>query len=119
MDRTDSEFLEKLGPAVQRLVEGFRLGDRYVLVERIAAGGMADVWRAHDDVLQREVATKIMRADPANEEIFAKRFRDEALYSAALLHANITTVFDYGHDHGLSYLVMELVPGLPLSAIIK
>ena len=106
-------------PAVQQLVQGFLLGDRYLLAERIATGGMADVWRAHDEVLQREVAIKIMRADPDNQEIFAKRFRDEALHSAQLLHANITTVFDYGKDDDLSYLVMELVPGLPLSAVIR
>jgi serine/threonine-protein kinase len=90
-----------------------------VLEERIASGGMADVWRALDDVLQRQVAVKIMRADPDNEEIFAERFRDEALHSAGLLHPNITTVFDYGEDDHLSYLVMELVQGLPLSGIIR
>jgi serine/threonine-protein kinase len=80
---------------------------------------MSDVWRGLDDVLQREVAVKVMRADPDNEEIFAQRFRDEALHSAALMHSNITTVFDYGEDDHLTFLVMELVPGLPLSAIIR
>lgn len=104
---------------MHRLVEGLRLGDRYVLQERIASGGMADVWRGLDDVLKRDVAVKVMRADPDNEEIFAERFRDEALHSAALLHANITTVFDYGEDDHRTYLVMELVQGLPLSAIIR
>ena len=90
-----------------------------MLEERIASGGMADVWRGLDDVLQRQVAVKIMRADPDNEEIFAQRFRDEAQHSAALMHPNITTVFDYGEDDHLSFLVMELVDGLPLSAIIR
>ncbi len=104
---------------MQRLVTGLRLGDRYVLQERIAAGGMAVVWRALDDVLQRLVAVKVMRADPDNEEVFAARFRDEARHSASLQHPNITTVFDYGEDDHLSYLVMELVPGLPLSAIVR
>ncbi len=104
---------------MHRLVEGLQLGGRYALQERIAAGGMSDVWRALDDVLQRVVAVKVMRADPGNEEIFAQRFRDEALHSAALLHPNITTVFDYGEDDHLTYLVMELVPGLPLSAVIR
>ena len=104
---------------MHRLVPGLRLGDRYVLQERIASGGMADVWDALDEVLQRNVAVKVMRADPDNEEVFAERFRDEALHSAALMHNNITTVFDYGEDDHLSYLVMELVPGLPLSAIIR
>ena len=90
-----------------------------MLQDRIASGGMSDVWRGLDDVLQRDVAVKVMRADPDNEEIFAQRFRDEALHSAALMHANITTVFDYGEDDHLSFLVMELVPGSPLSAIIR
>ncbi len=90
-----------------------------MLEERIASGGMADVWQGTDDVLQRSVAVKVMRADPDNEEIFAERFRDEALHSAALLHPNITTLFDYGEDDHLSYLVMELVQGLPLSAILR
>jgi eukaryotic-like serine/threonine-protein kinase len=90
-----------------------------VLEERIASGGMADVWCGLDEVLQRQVAVKVMRADPDNEEIFAQRFRDEAQHSAALLHPNITTVFDYGEDDHLSYLVMELVDGLPLSAVIR
>ena len=104
---------------VQRLVAGLRLGDRYVLQERIASGGMADVWSGLDDVLQRQVAVKVMRADPDNEEIFAERFRDEALHSAALMHTNITTVFDYGEDDHLTFLVMELVDGQPLSAVIR
>jgi len=104
---------------VHRLVQGLELGSRYVLQERIAAGGMSDVWRGLDTVLQRDVAVKVMRADPDNEQIFAQRFRDEALHSAALMHTNITTVFDYGEDDHLTFLVMELVPGLPLSAIIR
>ena len=104
---------------MQRIVDGYRLGGRYVMVERIASGGMADVWRAEDEVLRREVAVKVMRADADNEEIFTARFRDEALHSASLMHANITTVFDYGEDDHLTYLVMELVPGLPLSAVIR
>ncbi|WP_208544007.1 serine/threonine-protein kinase [Nocardioides seonyuensis] len=104
---------------MERLARDFRLGDRYVLQERIGAGGMADVWSATDDVLQRAVAVKVMRADADNEEMFAKRFRDEALHSAALMHPNITTVFDYGEDEALTYLVMELVDGPSLSGLLR
>ena len=100
-------------------MEGLRLGDRYVLEERIASGGMAHVWSAVDDVLQRQVAVKVMRADMDDDEVFAERFRDEAQHSASLMHPNITTVFDYGEDDHRSYLVMELVEGLPLSAVIR
>jgi eukaryotic-like serine/threonine-protein kinase len=104
---------------VNRLEPGLVLGDRYHLERRVASGGMADVWAAEDDVLQRKVALKVMRPDPEHEEIFALRFRDEALHSAALIHTNIATLFDYGEDDGLAFLVMELVDGRPLSAIIR
>jgi serine/threonine-protein kinase len=80
---------------------------------------MADVWAAEDDVLQRRVAVKVMRPDPDHEELFALRFRDEALHSAALIHTNIATLFDYGEDDGVAFLVMELVDGQPLSTMIK
>ncbi|MHA3835068.1 serine/threonine-protein kinase [Terrabacter sp. AAH1] len=104
---------------MNRLQEGFVLGDRYRLESRIASGGMADVWRGTDDVLQRHVAVKIMRPDTDHERLFALRFRDEAVHSAALMHTNIATVFDYGEDEGLAFLVMELVEGEPLSAILN
>jgi eukaryotic-like serine/threonine-protein kinase len=98
---------------------GLSLGGRYLLDERVASGGMADVWAADDEVLQRRVAVKVMRPDPQHEELFALRFRDEALHSAALIHTNIATLFDYGEDDGVAFLVMELVDGKPLSALIK
>ena len=96
---------------MNRLHEGFVLGERYHLDERIASGGMADVWAGTDSVLQREVAVKVMRPDADHERLFALRFRDEAVHSAALMHTNIATVFDYGEDDGLAFLVMELVSG--------
>jgi serine/threonine-protein kinase len=70
-------------------------------------------------VLQREVAVKVMRPDADHERLFALRFRDEAVHSAALLHTNIATVFDYGESDGLAFLVMELVSGEPLSAVLN
>jgi serine/threonine protein kinase len=104
---------------VTRVESGTVLGNRYRLGDRVASGGMADVWAAEDDVLQRQVAVKVMRPDPDHEELFALRFRDEALHSAALIHTNIATLFDYGEDDGVAFLVMELVDGKPLSTIIK
>src|SRR6478735_4686348 len=104
---------------MHRLTPGLVLGERYRLEERIASGGMADVWAAQDEVLQRMVALKVMRPDPDHEELFALRFRDEALHSAGLIHTNIATVFDYGEDEGLAFLVMELVDGKPLSQLIR
>jgi serine/threonine-protein kinase len=96
---------------VTRVGPGDVLGGRYRLDRRVASGGMADVWAAEDDVLQRRVAVKVMRPDPDHEELFALRFRDEALHSAALIHTNIATLFDYGEDDG--------VDGQPLSTMIK
>ncbi len=97
---------------------GLTLGNRYVLTDRIAAGGMGDVWRANDSVLGRDVAVKVMRANAAEDATFAARFRDEARHSAGMSHQNIATVYDYGEDDGTAYLVMELVEGEPLSALI-
>ena len=77
------------------------------------------MWSAQDDVLKRRVALKVMRPDPDHEELFALRFRDEALHSAALIHTNIATLFDYGEDQGFAFLVMELVDGKPLSQLIR
>ncbi|MDQ6714830.1 MAG: serine/threonine protein kinase, partial [Actinomycetota bacterium] len=97
---------------------GMTLGSRYTLTDRIAAGGMGDVWRATDSVLGRDVAVKVMRNDASADPTFAERFRDEARHTAALSHQNIATVYDYGEDDGAAYLVMELVDGEPLSAMI-
>jgi serine/threonine protein kinase len=104
---------------VNRFHEGFLLGDRYSLVTRIASGGMGDVWEATDQVLARQVAVKILRPSMDEEEVFARRFRNEALHTANLAHYNIATVFDYGEEDNLAYLVMELVPGEPLSELVK
>lgn len=104
---------------VKRLKQGFVLGERYELHERIASGGMADVWAGSDTVLQRTVAIKVMRPDADYEDLFIARFRDEAVHAASLMHTNIATVFDYGEDDGLAFLIMELVEGDPLSALIR
>lgn len=104
---------------MHRLKPGFVLGERYTLDRWIASGGMADVWEAADSVLRRQVALKIMRSTTADETDLARRFRAEALNAAALSHVNIATVFDYGEDEGLAFLVMELVPGQPLSVLLR
>jgi hypothetical protein len=99
-------------------IAGTVLDDRYALTERIAAGGMGEVWAATDTVLDRKVAVKLLNPALSQQSGFLERFRAEARYSAALHHPNITTVFDYGEDDGSAYLVMELVAGQPLSQII-
>ncbi|WP_392544146.1 serine/threonine-protein kinase [Oryzobacter telluris] len=103
---------------MSRLDVGSVLGGRYALVGRIASGGMGDVWEARDDVLSRDVAVKVLRPG-TDEEVFAQRFRSEALYAANLSHPNVATVLDYGEDDPFAYLVLELVPGEPLSALVQ
>ncbi|HEY0934912.1 MAG TPA: protein kinase [Trebonia sp.] len=97
------------------------LDDRYLLVERIATGGMGEVWRGNDQLLGRPVAIKMLAAMHAGDEQFRARFRAEARYASSLSHSGITRVFDYGEQSPLGgpYLVMELVDGQPLSEILE
>ena len=101
------------------LSTGATLGGRYTLGTAIASGGMGDVWEATDEVLQRPVAVKVLRAQGPEDDAFLERFRDEARGSAGLHHPNIASVFDYGEDAGTAYLVMELVPGRTLGELIR
>jgi serine/threonine-protein kinase len=95
------------------------LASRYHLTERIAAGGMGEVWRAHDATLDRDVAVKVLRPDGSDDAAFVERFHAEARHSGGLSHPNIGTVHDFGDDSGTAYLVMELLEGEPLSTIIR
>ncbi len=98
--------------------EGTTLSSRYTLTRHIAVGGMGQVWEAIDTVLGRTVAVKLLHQALSQESDFADRFRAEARNAASLHHPNIAAVFDYGEDEGTAYLVMESVPGQPLSQII-
>jgi serine/threonine protein kinase len=141
---------------------GTRLGGRYRITERLAFGGMGEVWSGVDEVLGRAVAVKILRPELARDDAFRRRFREEARTAGGLSHPGIAAVYDYGegppaqpgssYDHDplgmgygdsgygqgsgsggnghadhepdwtsgedVAYLVMELVPGKPLSAIL-
>ncbi|WP_265442682.1 protein kinase domain-containing protein [Flexivirga meconopsidis] len=97
---------------------GDLMGGRYRLTDRIAAGGMGEVWQARDEILGRTVAIKLLKEGLTDEEGFTERFRNEARLSAALAHGNIAQVYDYGEDGNLAFLVMEYVPGKPLSKIL-
>ena len=96
---------------MRRFQVGIAVGGRYELVEFVAAGGMGDVWRARDQVLDRVVAVKVMRPDMMAESVFAQRFREEAQLTAGLSHANIATLYDFGEHERIAYLVMEFVDG--------
>ncbi len=98
------------------------LGGRYRLTRRIAAGGMGEVWEARDEVLGRVVAVKLLRREFADDPSFVERFRAEARHTASLSHPGIAQVYDYGEADpaagASAWLVMELVPGEPLSALL-
>ncbi|OAV60554.1 hypothetical protein A6F49_11405 [Enteractinococcus helveticum] len=94
------------------------LGGRYELTDRIAIGGMGEVWKARDTVLGRIIAIKILKEEYTGDPNFLRRFRAEAQHTALLNHPGVANVFDYGEEEGSGYLVMELVPGDPLSAIL-
>jgi len=98
------------------------LGGRYYLDSRLATGGMGEVWQATDAVLGRTVAIKVLRREYAGDATFLERFRAEARNMALLAHSGIAQVFDFGEtplgDVSVPYIVMELVPGQPLSAIV-
>ncbi len=98
----------------------YLLAGRYRLTDRIAAGGMGEVWRGEDVLLNRAVAVKLLPTGRAGDESFLARFRAEARYSASLSHPGIARVYDYGEsaEFGGAYLIMELVKGEPLSAIL-
>jgi tRNA A-37 threonylcarbamoyl transferase component Bud32 len=95
------------------------LGERYLLEEPIATGGMATVWRAHDELLARTVAVKILHDHLAADEAFRERFRREAIAAAKLSHPAVVSVFDTGSDGDRVYLVMEYIDGPTLREVVN
>ena len=92
-------------------------GDRigcYLVDRRLGAGGMGEVWRAHDERLGRDVAIKLLLPHPARDADRVTALQDEARAAGALNHTNILTVYDVGAHHGASYLVTECLEGRSL-----
>jgi serine/threonine protein kinase len=87
----------------------------YRITEKIGAGGMGEVYRAHDDHLDREVAIKVLPPGAFTDERARKRFRQEALALSKLNHPNIATIYDFDTQAGVDFLVMEYIPGTTLS----
>lgn len=102
-----------------RPVAGLTFGGRYELASRVAIGGMGEVWEATDLVIGRSVAIKILKDEYLGDPSFLERFRAEARHAALVNHEGIANVYDYGEEAGSAFLVMELVPGEPLSAILE
>jgi eukaryotic-like serine/threonine-protein kinase len=95
------------------------LNNRYQLLEPLGTGGMAQVFRARDLMLERFVAVKVLRTDYSSDSEFQARFRQEARAAANLSHPNIVTVHDFGFDQGFLYLIMEHVPGTNLKTMME
>src|SRR5215210_2832734 len=91
---------------------------RYELVRRVARGGMAEVYLAHDQLLDRPVALKILFPELSVDRAFVERFRREAQAAANLSHPNIVSIYDWGEEEGTYFIVMEYVSGQPLSHVI-
>ncbi|MGH2748005.1 MAG: Stk1 family PASTA domain-containing Ser/Thr kinase [Actinomycetota bacterium] len=93
-------------------------GDRYAVIELVGSGGMAEVYRARDELLGREVALKVLSHRLSTDRSFVERFRREAQAAANLNHPNIVSLYDYGSDNGTYFIVMEYIDGRPLNDII-
>lgn len=98
---------------------GLTLGNRYEILEKIGTGGMATVYKAKDNLLNRFVAIKVLRDSLEGEKQVVTNFIKEAQSSASLVHNNIVSVYDVGEEEDLNYMVMEYVDGITLKAYIK
>lgn len=98
---------------------GMCISGRYEIIEKVGAGGMADVYKARDNRLNRYVAIKVLKQEYSADTKFVTKFRAEAQSVAGLAHPNIVAVYDVGEENGLHYIVMELVEGITLKKYIE
>ena len=101
------------------VMKGQKINDRYQIIRLIGEGGMANVYLAHDTILDRDVAVKILRGDLAGDEKFVKKFQREAISASSLNHPNIVELYDVGEDNGQYFIVMEYVDGKTLKSLVK
>lgn len=97
---------------------GKRISGRYKVLEMIGGGGMANVYLAHDMILDRDVAVKMLRLDYVNDDEFIRRFHREAQSATSLAHPNIVNIYDVGEEGDIYYIVMEYVEGDTLKQYI-
>ena len=98
---------------------GKRISGRYHILETIGGGGMANVYKAHDAILNRTVAVKVLRPQFSDDDEFIRRFRREAQAATSLSHPNVVSIYDVGEESDLYYIVMEYVDGLTLKQLIQ
>ncbi len=97
----------------------YTLNGRYRIIRSLGEGGMANVYLAHDLILDRDVSVKLLRLDLRDDPKTIKGFQREGLAATELVHPNIVSVYDVGEENGMQYLVMEYVKGMDLKAIFK
>ena len=123
-ERTDflaEPAMEVAARAMAARQEGFLVGQQvahYRILSILGAGGMGEVYRAHDDRLQRDVAIKVLSETTFNDVSARSRLLREARSAAALNHSNVCTIYEVGEADGLGYIAMELIEGQPLSQLI-
>jgi serine/threonine protein kinase len=100
-------------------VGGEVIGGRYELQELVGSGGMSSVYRAHDQLLERNVALKILHERYGDDDEYVERFRREARAVAQLAHPNIVTVIDRGEDDGRQFIVFEYIDGENLKQVVE
>lgn len=103
---------------IRMFEKDYLLSDRYLIKRSVGEGGMANVYLAFDNILQRNVAIKVLRGDLSDDELFIKRFKREALAATALNHPNIVQIFDIGEENNKYFIVMEYVEGVTLKQLI-
>ncbi|MBP3952082.1 Stk1 family PASTA domain-containing Ser/Thr kinase [Bacillus suaedae] len=98
---------------------GQRINGRYQILGTIGGGGMANVYKAHDVILDRHVAVKVLQPQFSDDEQFIKRFRREAQAATSLAHPNVVNIYDVGEEESTYYIVMEYIEGQTLKELIQ
>ena len=98
---------------------GYKIGKRYRIIRSLGEGGMANVYLAHDEVLDRDVSVKLLRLDLRDDPSTRRRFEREAMAANQLNDPHIVGVYDIGEEHGMQFMVMQYVKGTDLKAYIK
>ncbi|MGV0167364.1 Stk1 family PASTA domain-containing Ser/Thr kinase [Furfurilactobacillus sp. WILCCON 0119] len=97
----------------------YTVAGRYRIIKPLGEGGMADVYLAHDLILDRDVSVKLLRLDLRDDPATVRRFQREAMAASELVSPHIVSVYDVGEENGMQYLVMEYVPGMDLKTYIR
>lgn len=93
--------------------------DKYKIIEKIGEGGMGEVYKGIDTMLERDVAIKLMRPELINRQEIVERFKSEAVATGRLNHSNITTLYNFGQIENQYYMALEFVRGETLESILK